>query len=343
MANKRQHSIRGKLTGIIMIASTAAVLLACLGFMATGLLNFRKRLIADISTIARVIASNSTTALAFNDHASGREVLEALRAKPAVIAAAIYNHRGEPFAVYEPKRGIGVPKTVRPDGVYDRGDNVEFFSAIRFGGKRIGTLYVSADNRDRAARIQQYEEIAAVIVALSLLTAFVLAARLQSVISTPIVELARVATLVSREKSFTVRASPTKLNDEVGNLVNAFNSMLAELEQRDHKLVLHQTELETTVAQRTAELTAANEELLIAKNAAEKAAARSAQLARESALILNSATDGILGIDLRNRPTFLNPAGARMIGMTLADFQEKTMHTAIHHSHADGTPWPEEE
>jgi PAS domain S-box-containing protein len=343
MTTKRQHSIRGKLTGIIMITSTTAVLLACLGFTVTGLLNFRKRLIADISTVARVIASNSTAALAFNDHEAGREMLGALQAKPSVIAAAIYNHRGEPFAAYEPNHGITIPKRPRPDGVYDLGDHIELFSAIRFGGKRIGTLYVSADNRDRAARVQQYEEIAGVIVVFSLLAAFVLAARLQRLISTPIVELARVAALVSKEKSFSVRAAPTRLNDEVGNLVNAFNSMLAELEQRDHKLVEYQTQLETTVAQRTAELTVANEELLIAKNAAEKAAATSAQLARESALILNSATDGILGIGLDNRPAFANPSAVRMLGMRMEDFDGKTIHEAIHHSRADGTSFPEDD
>jgi PAS domain S-box-containing protein len=343
MTTKRQHSIRGKLTGIIMITSTTAVLLACAGFTVTGLMNFRKRLIIDISTVARLIAANSTAALAFNDRVAGREVLSALQAKPSVIAAGIYNHRGEPFAVYEPNHGIRMPRSARPDGVYDLGDRIELFSPIRFGGKRIGTLYVSADNRDRAARVLQYEEIAGAIVVFSLLAAFLLAARLQRLISTPIVELARVATIVSKEKSFSVRAAPTKLNDEVGNLVNAFNSMLAELEQRDQKLVRYQTELETTVAQRTAELTAANEELLIAKNAAEKAAATSAQLARESALILNNATDGILGIGLDNRPAFVNPSAVRMLGMRMEDFDGRTIHEAIHHSRADGTPFPEED
>ena len=119
--------------------------------------------------------------------------------------------------------------------------------------------------------------------------------------------------------------------------------MLAELEQREQKLVLHQAQLETTVDQRTAELTAANQELRLAKNAAEKAAAISARLARETALILNNATDGILGVGLDNRPTFLNPAGVRILGMTLTEIQGKTIHEAVHHSHADGTPWPEEE
>ena len=328
-----------------MLTSTTAVLLACLGFTVSGLLNFRKRLIGDISTIASVVGFNSTDALTSGDRQAAEVVLSALRAKPSIIAAGIYTDRGKPFARYEPYRSITIPAAARPEGIYDDGSHVEMFSPIRLGDTRIGTLYVAADARDRNARLRQYGEIAAAILLLSLLTAFVLAARLQGRISAPIVELARVAALVSRDKTFSVRAHHKDLNDgdEIGNLMTGFNSMLAELEQREQKLVLHQAQLETTVDQRTAELTAANQELLLAKNAAEKAAAISAHLARETTLILNNATDGILGVGLDNRPTFLNPAGVRILGMTLTDIQGKTIHEAVHHSHADGTPWPEEE
>jgi PAS domain S-box-containing protein len=104
-----------------------------------------------------------------------------------------------------------------------------------------------------------------------------------------------------------------------------------------------QGELELRITERTAELSAANVELLAARNAAERAAQINAQLARESALILNSGTDGILGIGLDNRPTFLNPAGARILGMTLNGMEGKSIHEAVHHSHADGTPWLEED
>jgi len=102
-----------------------------------------------------------------------------------------------------------------------------------------------------------------------------------------------------------------------------------------------QGELEHRITERTAELSATNVEMLAARNAAEKAAQTNARLARESALILNSATEGIMGIGLDNRPTFLNPAGARILGMTLNDLEGKTIHEAVHHSYADGTPWPE--
>src|SRR4029077_2528925 len=137
----------------------------------------------------------------------------------------------------------------------------------------------------------------------SLLFAFVLSSRLQRNISEPIVELARVASLVSHHKNYSTRVNLRGLNDddEIDHLMAGFNSMLAEIEQRDGRL-------------------------LVAKNAAEKVAEINAQLARESALILNSATDGILRIGMDNRFTFINPAGERMLGMTLNDVKGKSIH-----------------
>jgi PAS domain S-box-containing protein len=345
IAKKRKHSIRRRLTGIIMLTSTIAVLLTCIGFTASGLINWRNRILADLTTMAQVLSANSTAALTFADRKAATEVLNALRARPSIIAAGIYSEHGEPFARYEPNASISIPHTLPADGFYDRSDRIEFFYPIQLDHQRIGTLYIVSDARDRNARLKQYGQIATIIIFFSLLIAFILAAQLQRGISEPIVELAAVAALVSREKTFSVRVSHRSLDDgnEIGNLMTGFNSMLAELEQRDQKLLLHQTRLESMVDCRTAELTMANDELLVAKNAAENAATINARLARESALILNNATDGILGVGLDNRPTFLNPAGVRILGMTLSDIEGKTIHEAVHHSHADGTLWPEEE
>jgi PAS domain S-box-containing protein len=343
MTAKRKHSIRGKLTWIIMITSTTAVLLTCLGFTVSGILNLRKRLIADLTTLAKVVGSNSTAALTFGDRQAASEVLNALRAKPSIIAAGIYTERGEPFARYEPYASNSIPRTLLDDGFHDRSDRLELYYPIQLDHQRLGTLYIASDARDRNTRVKEYGEIAAGIVLFSLLIAFVLAAGLQRGISRPIVELARVARLVSQHKNYSVRAGHSVSNDgdEIGNLITGFNNMLAEIEQRDHKLLLYQTHLEETVACRTAELTYANEELLAAKNTAEKIAEINAQLARESALILNSATDGILGVGLDNRVTFMNPSATQMLGMTLSELRAKSIHEAIHHSYADGTPWPE--
>ena len=303
-----------------MITSTTAVLLACLGFVISDQVSLRNRLSDDLLTLAQVVGSNSTVALMFGDDEGAREVLSALRAKPSIVAAGIYTEGGESFARYEPNASISIPKVLLPDGFHHRGSRLELFYGIPLGDKRVGTLYLASDSRDRNAMLKRYAIIAAGIVLVALLFAFVLSSKLQRNISEPIVELARVASLVSQHKNYSTRANfrGVRDEDEIHQLITGFNTMLAEIEQRDSSL-------------------------RVAKSAAEKASGINEQLARESASILNSATDGILGVGLDNRLKFLNPAATRMLGMALSDIGERTIHDAIHHSHADGTPMPESE
>jgi PAS domain S-box-containing protein len=75
---------------------------------------------------------------------------------------------------------------------------------------------------------------------------------------------------------------------------------------------------------------------------------RAANALRESEdklrLILNSAAEGIFGIDPEGRCTFCNEASLRILGYDSDDaLLGKQMHDLIHHSHADGTPHPAEE
>lgn len=58
-------------------------------------------------------------------------------------------------------------------------------------------------------------------------------------------------------------------------------------------------------------------------------------------LLLQSAGDGIFGIDLDGRCTFVNPAAARMLGHRTESVLGKNMHELVHHSHADGRHYPE--
>lgn len=63
-------------------------------------------------------------------------------------------------------------------------------------------------------------------------------------------------------------------------------------------------------------------------------------LRRQHQLILNSIGDGVYGVDLEGRVTFVNPAAANMIGWNEAELLGKSMHAILHHSHADGRPYP---
>jgi two-component system sensor histidine kinase VicK len=60
---------------------------------------------------------------------------------------------------------------------------------------------------------------------------------------------------------------------------------------------------------------------------------------RQRELILEAVDDGIFGMDLDGRVTFINEAGARMLGYTAEELVGRDLHELIHHSHADGTPY----
>jgi PAS domain S-box-containing protein len=64
------------------------------------------------------------------------------------------------------------------------------------------------------------------------------------------------------------------------------------------------------------------------------------RLAAYHRLLLESAGEGMYGIDLEGNCTFLNRAGARMLGLEPAATLGKNMHALIHHHHADGSPYP---
>ena len=67
------------------------------------------------------------------------------------------------------------------------------------------------------------------------------------------------------------------------------------------------------------------------------------QLSRQNEMVLNSAGEGIFGLDLQGITTFINPAAARMTGWDIDELSGQRLHDFLHHSKPDGTPYPSEE
>ena len=60
-------------------------------------------------------------------------------------------------------------------------------------------------------------------------------------------------------------------------------------------------------------------------------------------LILRSAAEGILGLDLEGRHSFVNPAAARMLGYEADELLGRPSHDIWHHTRPDGSPYPREQ
>ncbi len=64
---------------------------------------------------------------------------------------------------------------------------------------------------------------------------------------------------------------------------------------------------------------------------------------RRSRLILDSIAEGVYGVDMSGRATFINPAAQAMLGWSADEFVGLATHPLVHHSHADGSRYPAEE
>jgi PAS domain S-box-containing protein len=64
-----------------------------------------------------------------------------------------------------------------------------------------------------------------------------------------------------------------------------------------------------------------------------------AELSRQNEMILNTAGDGIFGVDMAGKATFVNPAATRMTGFTIEQMGPQTVHATLHRNTADGLPF----
>ncbi|MBU5637515.1 PAS domain S-box protein [Geomonas sp. Red69] len=64
---------------------------------------------------------------------------------------------------------------------------------------------------------------------------------------------------------------------------------------------------------------------------------------RQLQLILDAAGEGINGVDMQGRITFVNPAAAQMVGWTQEELLGQHQHSLMHHTREDGSPFPEQE
>src|SRR5580692_6074481 len=96
----RKLSLRRKITLLIMINTFAALCAAGIAFAEYGVYRFKELRLEDLNALANILGTNSTAPLVFKDPSSAQDILQALAAKPHIMAAVIYDRDGKPFAIY---------------------------------------------------------------------------------------------------------------------------------------------------------------------------------------------------------------------------------------------------
>jgi signal transduction histidine kinase len=228
--------IRRTLMRMIFISSGAVLAVTMTAFCGYEFLTFRQTSVQQLEILSQAIASNSTAALAFDNADDASVVLEAFKADPHIVAAALYDVQGKTFATY-PRGSAAASFPARPGTLgYAFGlTQLIGFQPVAEGSRRLGTLFVESDLGAMYARIRLYALIVFLVIGISLPLAYFISRRLQHQLLHPILALADTTRAVSERHDYTVRAVRTGAY-EFDLFTDTFNHMLTQIQESEGKL-----------------------------------------------------------------------------------------------------------
>ncbi len=267
--------LKHKLTAIIMMISLVVVCIGAGSFILAEVLSYRQTLISRLGSTAGVVGANTYPALLLRKRYDAERILASLDNSPDIAAAYLFTPNRETFASYLNVGLIGkndlsmsaLDHSLLEEALDRRNvaytfnrQHAQLCAPISDGRQLAGGICLQSDLTPLYRLLGQF--ILGTILVCSILgiVAYLLSTRLQEAITAPVSRLAHTIGRVARHQTFRMRAEKTS-DDEIGDLVDGFNSMLDQLATRDAQLEEHRHNLEQQVAKRTRQLKTANDEL----------------------------------------------------------------------------------
>jgi PAS domain S-box-containing protein len=288
-------TIRAKMVAVLVVTTGTALLVTGIFLSIYALNSYRGSWRADLGTEASILALSTGPAMAADEQEIATRNLAALQARPEIAVAALYDVRGNLYAQFR-RSGENFPASrLSLAGSRVTGGAVEFTQPLVWNGERLGTLYLRA-HYEVVPRLLAYSGIIVLAAALGMTIALLLATALQRVVTEPLDEIVWVARQVQSGRDYSTRARHST-HDELAVVIDAFNSMLDEIQAR-------------TLAQ-------------------ERANAALQESERLYRAIGESMNYGVWVCDAAGRNTYASESFLKLVGLTQAQYKDPGWNSVI--------------
>jgi len=307
MKRLKDLHIAHKLKRMILLTSGLALLFSSLAFLSIEFFSYRRMLLERAEVLTEFVVTNSTAALAFDDTTTANKLLSSLQSEPSVNSAALYLADGTLFAVYSrsglddwPLKHEDSTSLAHLSSLKTVQHNIDRFHiyTIRptlLEGEYLGCIHLDTSLQPLYDRMLVFLAITFFFWLFIMWGVSLLSNRLHRRISSPILELLQGMKKVSDTQDFSLRLKPGD-NDEIGTIIDNFNGMLGQIQERDDTLASYRQELEKKVEERTRNLTEAMQAAEKAKEAAEAASRAKSDFLATMSHEIRTPMNGVLGM-----------------------------------------------
>jgi signal transduction histidine kinase len=211
-----------------LVPAISSLIVVILASLLSTYMMARRTQHADVESQAEVVADNVGAGLAFGDRQVVDEIVGALRVRPNIDLVCVYDASGGAFSHFQ-RQGFTCPAAwpaATPGGV-----PVAVKEATA-GNKPVGFVYIRGNYSTLFAWMRRQSLVGFLALLCGILVAVGLTHYVQRYLSTPIVDLASTLDRVAAGGDYSTRATQTT-GDEVGRLVNSFNTMLGVIQKKD--------------------------------------------------------------------------------------------------------------
>ena len=261
-------SIKNKILVIVMFTGFLAMAAGFVAIARIEIDNVRKVTRENLILNAKLIGDYCVVPLVFGDKTQAGEALARINFLETVEEGYLYDEKGVLFARYPDSLD-----SVNPP-VPGEGSSLSFSKGIfivqepiLFKGEKLGLIYLKSNDSEIKSQIRRISLTFSLLAVVLLILSYILAWRMQKMVSAPIMHLAKLTGAISKNHDLSMQVEQHG-NDEVGFLYEQFNNMLAQLLKREierdkalDEIRDLNASLERKVAERTELLESANKEL----------------------------------------------------------------------------------